>query len=413
MNVIQVGNTDLVGRRFNGHDLHVEMRRRGINSRHCVWEKRSNDEYTWQLANASKHWMFDWGIRAVEKKLSFQSLLFPYSWKLLFDDRFRSSNIVHYHLLHTGFFSLPSLPFLTHDKASVWTLHDPWAMTGHCVHPFSCEQWKTGCGQCPDLNIPFQMRRDRTSAMYRIKKWTYQASNIDIIVASKWMLNMAQQSPLLSKFRLNYIPFGIDLEVFRPLDSEVAKKRLGVFPGSTVIALRAIQGEFKGLSYIKECLRLLESDQPICLLTFNERGLLDEFRGKYQIIDLGWVNDVDLTVSAYNASDIFLMPSIGEAFGMMAIEAMACGKPVITFDGTALPEVVFAPHGGISVPKGNVTELTSSLERFINNPDERLSVGNKALNLAKEHYDFNTHVNRILDLYADILERRKAHKYGR
>jgi glycosyltransferase involved in cell wall biosynthesis len=413
MKILQIGNTDLVGTRFNGQDLHQGLRKRQIHSEHCVWEKRTNDSDTWQLADFPGRWKIQRVFSTIEKSLSVQSLLYPFSWQLAFDKRFRSADVVHYHLIHTGFFGLTSFPILSKMKPSVWTLHDPWAMTGHCVHPFSCEQWKTGCRQCPDLNTPIQMSRDRTSTMFKIKKWTYQTSNIDIVVASKWMLHMAKQSPLLSKFRINYIPFGINLEVFRPLDSELAKKRLGVFPGSTVIALRAIQGEFKGLFYIKECLRQLESEQPICLLTFNERGLLEEFRGKYQIIDLGWVNDVDLTVSAYNASDIFLMPSTAEAFGMMAMEAMACGKPVITFDETSLPEVVFAPHGGISVPKGNVTELTSALERFINNPDERLSVGNKALNLAKEHYDFNTHVNRILDLYADILERRKAHKYGR
>lgn len=406
MRVLQIGNTDLVGNRFNGHDLHKLFLRQGIQSQHCVWDKQSNEPNTWQLSNIENKRAINYLLNYVERKTSLQSLLFPLSFKLLFDKRVRSSDVVHYHLIHTGYFNLASLPFLTHMKPSVWTLHDPWAMTGHCIYSYDCSKWKTGCGNCPHLSTQFAMTKDRTALMWKIKKNIYHRSKIDIIVASKWMLNMAEQSPLLSKFRLHYIPFGVDLTVFHPLDTEEAKRQLGVIPGSLVICFRATNSEFKGLSFIKECLRKLKTDQPICLLTFNDRGLMDEFRGKYKIIDLGWVNDETLTVKAYNAADIFLMPSTAEAFGMMAMEAMACGKPVITFDGTSLPEVVMAPKGGVSVRQGNGDALLAALEELINNSDTRLKLGRSALDLARQHYDFNVHANKILDLYRAVIVRR-------
>jgi glycosyltransferase involved in cell wall biosynthesis len=249
---------------------------------------------------------------------------------------------------------------------------------------------------------------DHTALMWKVKKWAYKNADIDIIVASKWMLNMAKQSPLLSKVHLHQIPFGLDLDVFHPMDTEKAKRIIGVKPGSFVLAFRATtSNEFKGLYFIKECLRKLKPRQSICLITLNERGLLDEFIGKYQIIDLGWVAD-DVLPIVYNACDIFLMPSTAEAFGFAAIEAMACGKPVIAFDGTSLPEVIFAPKGGIAVQQGNVEDLLYAVECLIDEPKSRQEIGGSALELARENYNLETFMEKITDLYRGVVERRKG-----
>ncbi len=406
MRVLQLGNIDTEGARFNGADLHQQLLQHGMDSKLCVWDKRTDDNNTWQMVDFRQRKFVHRTFKSLEKTLSMQSVFYPFSFLLPFDKRFRSVDIVHYHLIHTGFFSLASLPLLTWLKPSIWTLHDPWAITGHCLHPYDCERWKIGCGECPRLETPIAMKRDRTALMWKTKKILYHASQIEVVVASKWMFNMIEKSPLFSGSRLHLIPFGLDLSVFRPLDSQNAKKQLGVFPGSIVITFRATNIEYKGLSFIKECLHRLKTENPICLLTFNDRGLLDEFRGRYQIIDLGWVNDVDLSVKAYNATDIFLMPSTAEAFGMMAVEAMACGKPVIVFNGTALPEVIFAPQGGIAVPCRDVDALLRVLERLIDRAEERLQLGQNALNFARQHYDIKSHVDRMIDLYRDLNSKR-------
>lgn len=409
MRVLQVGYTDLVGTRFNGRDLCRGLRERGVEAQHCVWVKESDDPGTWQLSgNRYRSLVNDLVFKSLERRLSVESLLFPYAWKLAFDRRFRAADIVHYHLIHRDFFSLPSLPVLTRMRPSVWTLHDPWAMTGHCLYPLGCGRWETGCGECPQLDSPVPMRVDRTAFMWKAKRRIYEASRIDVVVASRWMYDMASRSPLLASARLHHIPFGIDLEVFRPGDPEAAKRSLGVMPGSVVICFRAVASEFKGLRYIMETLRRLRAERPVCLLTFNERGLVDEFRGRFQIVELGWVNDESLVAEAYNAADVFLMPSTAEAFGMMAIEAMACGKPVVAFDGTSLPGVLFAPEGGMMVPQGDVTALTAALERLLRDGSERSRLGQRALAIARAHYDVRDHVDRVLELYRDVLSRRGA-----
>ncbi|WP_370574399.1 glycosyltransferase [Methanomethylovorans sp.] len=406
MKTLQIGNIDTKGGRFNGADLHQALLKRGIKSQLCVSMKKTEDENTWQLSLFFGSRILKFIVRQIEKLLSIQSILYPSFLLLYFDKRFLEADIVHYHLIHTGFFSILALPKLSQMKPTVWTLHDPWAMTGHCIYPFDCIRWKKGCGKCPRLDTHIPMFIDNTKLMWKIKRWVYSRSNLDIVVASKWMLDMVKQSPLFSNCRIHYIPFGIDLNVFHPMNAKEAKKLLGVNPNSIVLAFRATTSEFKGLSYVRECIQKLRCDEPICLLTIGEKNLLGEFGDKYEIVDLGWIDESKLPLF-YNACDIFLMPSTAEAFGVMVIEAMACGKPVIVFDGTSLPEVIFAPKGGIVVPQGDVEALRVAIEDLISNSKMRQEIGNSACSIAKENYDAHIFLNRIIELYAKVIENRK------
>ena len=397
MKVLQLGNTDLQGNRFNGSDLAIHLNGRGIPTKHFVYRKQGNATQTRQLKNFPLK-VLNYLIPKIERRLSIQSLLYLTPFALPFYKSFRSADIIHLHLIHTGFFSIAALPFISKNKPTVWTLHDPWAFTGHCVYPFDCSKWETGCGNCPNLDIDLPMRIDNTARMWKIKKGLYDASNIDIILASKFMFNMANKSPLLSNFRLHHIPFGIDLGKFKPGNTNDAKDKFGIPSENLVITFRATKSLYKGLPYIIECLKNIDVPIPITLLTFNTTGLLDDFKEKFQVVDLGWVHDENLTILAYNASDIFLMPSVQEAFGMMAMEAMACGKPVIVFDETSLPEIIY-------VPQKNVEALTLALLRLINNHDERINIGRKALSLAQKYYDLNIYIKRVIEVYQDAITR--------
>lgn len=405
MKILQCSSYELQGERFNGFNAHHYFLKNGIKSKYCVWNKQSNDKETWQLFNIKGRDNLHDFITRLEHRLSIQSLLYPFSFQLLTKREFLEADIVHYHLIHNQFFSLLSLPLLTKIKPTIWTLHDPWAITGHCIYPYTCIKWKSGCGNCPNLTTNFKMKRDNTATMWKIKKNIYKYSNINIIVASKYMLRTVRESPLISKFNIHYIPFGIDLNIFKPTNSIIEKEKFGISKDSVVMCFRSSTSEFKGLHYIKEILHSLNTNIPICLLTFGEKLLLEEFKNKYKIIELGWVKDRRLLMSAYNTADFFLMPSTQEAFGMMAIEAMACGKPIITMDGTSLPEVIFAPDGGVSVPQGDVRSFKIVIEKFVNDSVFRNEVGKKALKIAKENYNFDNHIKSIINLYENIRKK--------
>lgn len=403
LSFLQVGATDEEGKRFNGHELHKNLKARGLKSRHLVWRKTGCDPDTEQIQTEKKV-KLQQKITRFEYQNNLQSLLYPFAFELPFHKSFIEADLIHYHLIHTGYFSMAALPLLTRQKPSVWTLHDPWAMTGHCIHPFGCERWKIGCGQCPDLKTIFPLEKDSTAMLWRTKKFLYSASKIDIVLASRWMMKMAEQSPLMANFRLHHIPFGIDINQFVPGDRDARKAALGIPNKNVVICLRSNANDFKGLEYILDAFDLLATETPITILAFNQKGHFDRFLGRYHIVEVGWLNDTEEFINVIQAADIFLMPSTAESFGMMAMEAMACGKPTIVFEGTALPEVTFAPEGAISVEK-NVQSLVDAIKMLVEDRTKREALGLRARKLALEHYDVNLHVDRITSLYEDTLKR--------
>ncbi len=409
MKNVQISDNDLYGNRFNGHDLHLCLNARGIDSEQLVWKKRSDDPKTHEIsANIGDRKTINRICTRLEQEFLTHAILQPFSLQLFYNEHFLNADVVHYHLIHNFFFNISHLPMLTKLKPSVWTIHDPWAITGHCIHPMDCERWKSGCGDCPNLETEFTMKQDATALNWEFKKQIYHNSHLDIVVASKWMQDLVTQSPLLEKSRIHCIPFGINLNVFSPSDQMEARAKLGIPLDAIVIAFRSTLWHLKGFHHIRNILHRLKTDLPICLLTFNEKDLLMEFREKYKVVELGWVENEQTLAHAYNAADIFLMPSLAEGFGMMAMEAMACGKPVISFAGTALPQTTFAPEGGIVVPKGDEEALLAATERLIYNPEERMKIGEKALQLARRHYDQNVYVERIVELYQDVIARRAS-----
>jgi hypothetical protein len=223
MNILQVNYTDILGHRFNGGALIPWLRDQGHNALHTVGVKQATGDTS---INLIPH---PWTkisrlINRIENLISIHNVLYPQSFFLPFNPAFKEADVVHYHIIHNQFFSYLAFPWLTKLKPAVWSLHDPWAITGHCIHPFDCQGWKTGCNPCPHLDYPFAISQDRAWLNYKLKDFAYKNSQLHLIVASRWMQNLVQQSPLLGRFPIHHIPFGLDLNLFSPGNKAEAKR---------------------------------------------------------------------------------------------------------------------------------------------------------------------------------------------
>jgi glycosyltransferase involved in cell wall biosynthesis len=252
------------------------------------------------------------------------------------------------------------------------------------------------------------MYRDRTAQDFEWKRSILRRMKVDLVVASDSMRRIAQQSPIARDKPLHVIPFGINLAKFAPGDAAAARERLGISPDRVVIGVRASpMSPYKGFDFFVKALRQLDTiGIPLAIVTTHTKGHLNEFIGKHQIIDLGWINDESLMLDTYHAADLFVMPSPAEAFGMMAIEAMACGKPVIVFDGTSLPDITDTPRVGLAVPNSNVDALASAIRRLIENKQERYERGIAGRALAEQLYDERLFARRLSELYRSVLRDR-------
>lgn len=407
MKLLQINSSDFLGSRFNGYAIQDRLQQRGLDTHYLVWRRYSDDPSVELAYNFPYSRHMTALLNRVEGLLSLQSRLHLQWLTLPLDRRFRSADVVHYHVIHDGYFSLSALPLLSRKKPTVWTFHDPWPMTGHCLYPIDCTHWQFGCGNCPDLKLPFPLRRDRTHQNWKHKEAIYAKVDADVIVASRWMKDLAEQSPLTRGFRVHLVPFGLDLDRFRPRPPDQARERLGVFPGHTVIGHRAVENPYKGLEQLKQALRRLKTDRPICIVTTQSKGVFDEFIGRYQIVELGWTNDENLLIESYQAIDFYVMPSLAEAFGLMAAEAMACGKPVVCFEGTSLPEVTFAPDAGVAVPR-NADALAAAIDHLVESPDEVRLRGERARQLTEANYGIDLYLDRLIGIYQAAIERRRS-----
>lgn len=383
----------------------------------AVWNKLSDQPNIHGLRPLKPSLLWLWAniAKRVDTRLGLDGLTGPGGFILSRRPYFQQADIVHLHLIHNeAFFSILSLPRLARMKPLVWTIHDSWPLTGMCIYSFECDKWLTGCrGRCPHPRGNSLLRHHIPSLHWRIKRRTYDRADLNLVVASKWTHNRVKKSPLLSHLPCHLIPFGIDLQAFAPRSKQESRKRLGLPAEQKFIAFRGVRPEsdqyhYKGMRWLKEALDLIEPRKPTSLLIFQDGSDFSCMEPKFKVFDLGWLDGEQL-VNALCAADLFVMPSIQESFGLMAVEALACGTPVIVFEGTALPEVIKAPRGGLAVQAMNSESLAATILQLLNDDDLLMKMGQQGRQIAEEEYSFSLYAKRHFQLYKDVVERHKNH----
>jgi len=413
LKILEINNVDLPGRRFNGYDLQLEINENTPwSAKQLVAFKTSTSDNVYHYFKNEMDLYLENGLIDLESKiLSVHSQLSLTSPSLKNSDLYKEADVVHYHLIHNTKLSLNSLPELMNNKPSILSIHDPWIFTGRCVYPQECELWKEGCKNCPHLDNLFPFWEDNCASLYKLKEKVFRNLDIDLIVTTPYMLDLLKTSSITKHFKnVHVIPFGIDLNKFDNKISKIEARANFRIPNDHIVLFFRAQKAMKGTEYIVKALHEMKTDRKITLLSCSEVGLLDGLKHKYNVIDLGHIEDEDM-VKAYAACDVFLMPSKGESFGLMAIEAMASSKPIIIFDNSALPHVTFAPKCGVLVKNKDSHALMEAIKWLVEDDEERIKRGNLGRKLAEKHYDLNTYNQRILDLYEEVYNRYKDRPY--
>jgi glycosyltransferase involved in cell wall biosynthesis len=257
------------------------------------------------------------------------------------------------------------------------------------------------CQDCEYLEKPFKRKDDTSAFEFLEKKKAIQNSNIVAIVASKWMENKVKQSPIWKDKQIYRLPFGINQEIFKPSDKNIIKKELKIPNDAIVLMFRSDDSPYKGSNIIKDALKKLKTNKKIVILTVAQKGNLKEFRDKFDIREYGWLNNDEILAQLYQASDLFLMPSSQEAFGMMAIEAMSCAVPVLSIKNTSLEDVTNAPECGICVEK---EEYAFELQRLIDNCSEIKERGKKSLDFARNNYNKDIYIDKLIKIYQYTID---------
>lgn len=412
LNILEVNNVDLSGRRFNGYDL---MEYFNSNTKHRVKQivsyKSSDNNNVINFYNKTTDLYSEWDLISEEKNVLSVLNQLSLTGSILKNKReFINADLVHYHLIHNTKLSIPEFADIVSLKPSVITIHDPWFMTGRCAYPINCEKWKTGCKNCEHLNNLFPLKYDNCSSLWKQKGKIFNQLDADIIISTPFMQDMINNCPITKNLNnVHIIPFGIDLDMFNLNESQSFCKNYFDIQDDEIVLFFRSQRAMKGTEFIVEALEKLNTDKKITLLSCDEVGNLDDLKDRYRVIELGNINNKEM-IYAYKACDIFLMPSKGESFGLMAIEAMASSRPIIVFNNTALPYVTFAPECGKLVKDQDSDDLKNAIEELINDEKERLRRGKLGRELAEKHYDIDKYHKEITEVYEQAYKRQITKK---
>lgn len=406
MELLLVNNTDFQGTLYNGHDLQISLNEAGIDASEIVLYKRTDCE-TARSFVTEKELTWQHQYNEIEKRSGLLNLLEPFGGKIKYTEQFQRADIVHFQLLHNHVVTLQEFARICSVKPCVWTIHDLWAVSGHCIHPRECDGWKRDCRDCQYLEDPFfSLRYPKANELWKAKESLYKRINPDIIVASDFTRRYIEQSPLMSHFtNIHKIPFGIKMKEGVKKESDALRKKWNIPLNNIVISFRLSDSKLKGVKYLVRALeRMHAKNITVLAVDRGEPSILDPIRSKYQIVEIGQLSSEGMQ-HFYQVTDIFAMPSLAETFGLMAVEAMAAKCAVVVFEGTVLPEITFAPQCGVSVPFKDDRALAEALDHLAISPDERMARGELGYTLVCRHYRFEDYVSKHIDVYRQMQER--------
>jgi glycosyltransferase involved in cell wall biosynthesis len=211
--------------------------------------------------------------------------------------------------------------------------------------------------------------------------------------------------------RARLLPWPLNPEFLRLADAKNLPEVEGFPPQGRVILTigRAASAEqYKGTDDVIRAVARLRSANPdlhlVCVGGGDDlprlRALADQTGGGDRIHFLHDLSREQLA-ACYAACDVFAMPSAGEGFGLVFLEAMAFGKPVVAAAFGGALDVVHDGVNGVLVPPRNATVLASALSRLLANPQLRQSLGAKGAAMAREKYRFEAFSARLEAFFAE------------
>lgn len=192
---------------------------------------------------------------------------------------------------------------------------------------------------------------------------------------------------------------GIDVETFQPqsIDRESFCKRLGIPENKTILLFAGNPTTRKGADLLPKIMSQL--DDSFILLTTS--GLRGKEVATWNIKSVGRLSIQGLA-SLYTVSDIFLFPTRLEGFGLVVAEAMACEKPVVSTNCSAIPELVHHGKGGFLCEMDDVKEFVTSVQYLSEDMTERERMGHYNRDRVLKNFSLDKMTQNYIQLYSKL-----------
>ncbi len=248
-----------------------------------------------------------------------------------------AADIVHLHSLHSYYMPFTWLiPLLLKmKKRVVWTAHDFWLLTGRCAYTNGCEGWKSGCGVCPTgQNFPPSFF-DLSRANFTRKRILVNqlGDNLKIVAPSQHLASdLGREYPGLT---IDTIPNGISVEMEAATRKRISFERL--LDRNAPVRVLVIAND---LSYAaKTNPEIVHAVANSTNCEIHTVGHDSPFQMS-NVVNHGVISSREELVKLYSSMDVQLFTSTIDAFGLVIIESLFCGTPVIALDSPASREIL-------------------------------------------------------------------------
>lgn len=214
--------------------------------------------------------------------------------------------------------------------------------------------------------------------------------------------------------RVEVVPPGVDHTVFHPGDRRAARRNLGL-QGRRVILFAGRIQPLKGLDLAVQALAALEAPDAMLVVVGGPSGpdgpaelariraMVEEYAVGPQVRFVRPRPHEELA-EWYRAADVCVVPSLSESFGLVALEAAACGTPVVASEVGGLRALVAHGLTGYLIDSRDPGEWASRLDAILSNPDRARAMGTDAEMRSRE-FSWDMAAVRLRRLYADLLRR--------
>lgn len=322
----------------------------------------------------------------------------------------KTPDIFHIHNIHGGWFSLDLLIRLSKHAPIVWTLHDEWIYTGHCVCTLGCSKWQMGCVECPKLDTMVKLWRDTSESNNKFRAMIYQKLNNKSSAAapvSFWLANRIEKSGIWPH-TIERIPNGVNSNVFYPENKQEARNALGIeidLPVLLCCANGGVNNPFKNMELVSEALGHLPKDKKIVIVFIGDE---DKHKTRIEnnktIISTGYVENRDLLRTYYSAGDLLVYPTIADTFGLVPAECMACGTPVLATRVGGITDVVVDGVNGFTIDE-NISPkmLAAKISKMLDEKKRLKEMGSKGVAHVKSLFSVELMNKKYTELYEKLI----------
>ena len=289
----------------------------------------------------------------------------------------------------------------------VWRLADMAPATGGCHYDRGCGKFTAMCGACPELgsvvenDLSRQVWERKHRALSRIAD-----DRLHVVATSRWVAETAARSSLLGRFGRTIIPNALDPIVFRPRDKSFSREMLDIPAGAKVVLFAADSTKHprKGFPQLAQAIEGIDDVEDLVLVSVG--GTEPKLGGGKQLVHLGKIDDDRVLSMAYSAADVFVIPSLQEAFGQTVIESMACGTPIVGFASGGITDTVRPGVTGALAPTGDVPALRDAIAGLLKDDAGRARMAEQCRQIALAEYALDVQAKQYEALYASLLEKR-------